>query len=91
MRWLSTRNCRDCALSSAKPAPALDRCVPGCGNSLRTDQHAAQLHDRADLLDKKAAHTPQPIGDRLRANAAQLRSYAEGHDHTRITRQGTSG
>ncbi|MFC5724163.1 integrase [Streptomyces gamaensis] len=76
-----------CANSTLREAPALDRCVPGCGNSVRTDDHAAQLRERADLLDKKAVHTPQPVGDRIRANATRLRSYADEHDRTRITRQ----
>ena len=48
---------------------------------------AAALRERADLIDKRAAHTPQPIGDRLRANADKLRTYADEHDRTRFTRQ----
>ncbi|WP_234348275.1 integrase [Kitasatospora sp. MY 5-36] len=68
-------------------APTLDRCVPGCGNTVRTDDHAAALRERADRIDKRAAHTPQPIGDRLRANADKLRAYADEHDRTRFTRQ----
>jgi hypothetical protein len=43
------------------------------------------LRARADLLDQHAAHAPAPIGDRLRANAAKLRQYAQTHDSTRIT------
>ncbi|MDJ0341766.1 integrase [Streptomyces sp. H10-C2] len=70
-------------------APTLDRCVPGCGNTVRTDEHAARLRERAEHIDKQAAHTPQPIGDRLRANADKLRSFADEHDETRFTRQET--
>lgn len=65
--------------------PKLEACVPGCGNMARTDEHAAQLRARADQLEQQAAHTPQPIGDRLRANAAKLRHYADTRDATRIT------
>ncbi|MCO1575533.1 integrase [Crossiella sp. SN42] len=75
-----------CAKGEPRNAPTLDRCVPGCGNIVRTDQHANRLRERADALDKRAAHVPQPIGDRLRANAGQLRSYADTHVHTRTTR-----
>jgi hypothetical protein len=66
-------------------APSLDRCVRGCGNIVRTDEHADQLRVRADVLDLRAAHLPQPIGDRLRAKAAQARADADAHDRTRIT------
>ena len=37
------------------------------------------------ILDTRAAHTPRPVGDRLRANASKLRAYADTHDRTRIT------
>ena len=74
-----------CQRDGVADTPKLEACVPGCGNAARTDQHAAQLRARADQLDQQAAHTPQPIGDRLRANAAKLRHYADTHDRTRIT------
>jgi hypothetical protein len=35
-------------------------------------------------LDKRAALAPQPIGDRLNANATRLRDLAATHDRTRI-------
>ncbi|MFG2634770.1 hypothetical protein ACGFX8_12740 [Streptomyces sp. NPDC048362] len=54
---------------------------------VRTDEHAVQLRAKADFLDKQAAHTPQPVGDRLRVNAGNLRSFADEHDRTRITRE----
>ncbi|ATW50848.1 integrase [Streptomyces peucetius] len=76
-----------CARDGIKDAPTLDACVPGCGNTVRTDEHAVQLRSKADFLDKQAAHTPQPVGNRLRANADKLRSFADEHDRTRITRQ----
>ncbi|RBQ13961.1 hypothetical protein DP939_43035 [Spongiactinospora rosea] len=46
----------------------------------------------AHLPDRPAtaAHAPQPVGDRLRARAAQLRGLAEDHDRTRITLQETT-
>src|SRR5271166_1205841 len=74
-----------CQRGRITDAPRLQACVPSCGNVLRTDRHAAQLRARADLLDRHAAQSPQPIGDRLRANAARLRRYADTHDSTRIT------
>jgi hypothetical protein len=74
-----------CHRDGIKDTPTLDRCVPGCGNIIRTDEHAVQLRERADVLNQRAAFTPRPIGDRLRANAARLRDLADTHDHTRIT------
>ena len=74
-----------CHRDTVKDTPSLDHCVPGCGNIARTDQQAAQLRDRALILDNRAAHVPQPVGDRLRASAAQLRDQADKHDRTRIT------
>jgi hypothetical protein len=76
---------RDSIKDTVKDTPSLDHCVSGCGNIVRTDQHAALLRERADVLDTRAAHLPQPIGDRLRVNADQLRTYADTHDRTRIT------
>jgi hypothetical protein len=67
-------------------APVLERCVPGCGNIVRTDAQAAALRERADQIDLKAARTPERIGARLRGNAAKLRSWADDHDRTRFTR-----
>ncbi|MDX3529020.1 hypothetical protein P1P75_21955 [Streptomyces sp. ID05-39B] len=79
---------RDLALCE-RPAdsttPALDRCVPGCTNTVRTDRHALQLLVRADNLERQALHHPQPVADRLRATADRLRGLAAAHDHTRIT------
>ncbi|WP_405801107.1 integrase [Streptomyces halstedii] len=74
-----------CHRDGIKDTPSLDHCVPGCGNIVRTDQHAASLRHRAEVLDRQAGHTPQPVGDRLRANAARLRELADTHDRTRIT------
>ncbi|MER5640741.1 hypothetical protein ABT095_27805 [Kitasatospora sp. NPDC002227] len=74
--------CRD---DEQLAAPVLDRCVPGCGNIVRTDQQAAALHQRADQLDHRAGLLPAPIGDRLRANAVKLRAWAQDHDLTRFT------
>ena len=74
-----------CQRGRITDSPRLEACNPSCGNVVRTDQHAAQLRARADLLDRYAAHSPQPIGDRLRAHAARLRHYADTHDSTRVT------
>jgi integrase len=74
-----------CHRDGIRDTPALDRCVPGCGNIIRTDEHAVQLRERAGLLDKRAAFAARPIGDRLRANASRLRDLADTHDRTRST------
>lgn len=77
-----------CHRDEVRDTPSLDRCVPGCGNIARTDQQAAQLRDRAAVLDRQAAHVPEPVGDRMRASAARLREQADKHDRTRITTAG---
>ena len=74
-----------CHRDGVKDTPSLDHCVPGCGNIIRTDQHAIQLRERATVMDIRAARVPGPLGDRLRANADKLRGYADTHDRTRIT------
>ncbi|MER7848368.1 integrase [Kitasatospora sp. NPDC096077] len=74
-----------CARDGVRNVPALDRCVPGCGNTVRTDHHAERLRDRADRLDRQAPHTPAPVAERLRANASRLRTLADDHDRARIT------
>ena len=74
-----------CHRDAVKDTPSLDHCVPGCGNIARTDAQAAQLRERADALETRAQHVPQPVGDRLRAAAAKLREQAGKHDRTRIT------
>lgn len=65
--------------------PSLDRCVPECGNVVRTDRHAAALRERAEVLVRCADHAPGPAAERLRRNADKLRSYADQHDRTRMT------
>ncbi|MFF2611763.1 hypothetical protein [Kitasatospora sp. NPDC058046] len=57
---------------------------------MRTDRHADQLRARADQLHQQAHHTPEPVAERLRANAARLRSWADEHDRTRLTEPETS-
>ncbi|GLW59610.1 hypothetical protein [Kitasatospora phosalacinea] len=44
-----------CAKDGRRDAPSLDRCVPGRGNIVRTDQHAAQLRERAEVHDRTRA------------------------------------
>ncbi|WP_217255132.1 integrase [Streptomyces sp. AC602_WCS936] len=41
-------------------APRLDRCQPSCANIARTDQHAEQLREHAQALDKQAASETVP-------------------------------
>ncbi|MBY8889419.1 hypothetical protein K7472_31930 [Streptomyces sp. PTM05] len=66
-------------------APRQYACKTGCGNTVRTDAHALQMRQRADEIDQLAAHAPDPIGKRLRANAARLRETAYIHDATAQT------
>lgn len=80
-----------CHRDGVKDTPSLDRCVPGCGNIVRTDDHALQLRERASLLELQASHAPQPIGERLQSKAGRLRTLAADHDRTRITRQEAIG
>ncbi|MFJ4671532.1 hypothetical protein [Kitasatospora purpeofusca] len=47
--------------------PDLEQCVPGCGNAVRTDRHAAFSRQRAAALDLKAIHVPGPSTGRHRA------------------------
>lgn len=82
---------RDRVTNGVKDTPSLDHCVPGCGNIVRTDQHAAQLRDRADLLDTRARHAPHPVAVRLRTTAQRLRAYADTHEQTRTTLEDTTG
>ncbi|MEQ4717271.1 hypothetical protein [Nonomuraea sp. B19D2] len=53
-----------------------------CGNAVRTDTHAQQLRQKADQIDRRAAHSPEPMAKRLRKNAAKLRELADHHDAT---------
>lgn len=76
-----------CERPAGSVTPALDRCVTGCANTVRTDHHAQQLRDRADSLAGQALHHPRPIADRLHATAGRLRDLADTHDRTRITCQ----
>ncbi len=80
-----------CHRDGVKDTPSLDHCVPGCGNIVRTDQHAHQLRERATALDVRAARVPGPLGDRLRTTAAKLLGYADTHERTRITLTGNAG
>ncbi len=67
-------------------APRLDRCQPSCANVARTDQHAAQLLQHAQILEKQAASEalPGPLAERLARRADQLRELADRHEHDRI-------
>ena len=80
-----------CHRDGARDTPSLDRCVTGCGNIARTDAQAAQLRERAATLEIQAGHVPQPVGDRLKANAARLRTLADKHDRTRVTADRAEG
>jgi hypothetical protein len=72
-----------CHRDGVKDTPSLDRCVPGCGNIARTDEQAAKLRERANALEIRANHVPEPIANRMRATAARLRDQADKHDRTR--------
>lgn len=74
-----------CEPEPGATAPRQYDCRPGCGNAVRTDHHARQLRDRADEIDKLAAHAPEPVARRLRLNANRLRSTADTHDATAQT------
>ncbi|MER6126803.1 hypothetical protein ABT173_30220 [Streptomyces sp. NPDC001795] len=67
-------------------APRLDRCQPSCANFPRTDQHADQLRQDAQVLEKQAASgaMPDPLADRLARRAGHLRALADRHEHDRI-------
>jgi hypothetical protein len=63
----------------------------GAAETTRTDQHAALLRDRANLLESQAAHVPGPIGERMHATVARYREQADDHDRTRITTSKEAG
>ncbi|RFC76531.1 hypothetical protein [Streptomyces sp. AcE210] len=67
-----------------RDTPSLDRCLPTCANIARTDRHAADLRRRAAVLDRRAAHVPGPLGERLHSNADRLRDLADANHHTRV-------
>lgn len=70
-------------------APRLDRCQPSCANIARTDQHADQLRQHAQALEKQAASEalPGPLADRLGRRAEHLLGLADRHEHDRIAFQ----
>ncbi|MGP3636158.1 integrase [Streptomyces sp. 24-1644] len=74
-----------CAPDPGATAPRQYACQPGCGNTVRTDAHARQLQERADDIDKLAAHAPGPVGKRMRTNAHRLRETAAAHHATAQT------
>ncbi|WP_225828940.1 hypothetical protein [Streptomyces naphthomycinicus] len=71
-----------CERTTGHDVPALDRCVAGCGNMVRTDIHAQKLRAQADRLARQAAHQPDPIARRLLATSGRLRGFADTHDRT---------
>ncbi|PAU44706.1 integrase [Streptomyces albireticuli] len=76
-----------CRRDTTTKTPTLDDCVSTCANIARTDHQAEQLRRRADELDTKAVHVPDPLAERLRRSAAALRHAADRHDATRITNE----
>ncbi|MEV6383116.1 integrase [Streptomyces sp. NPDC051773] len=70
-------------------APRLDRCQPSCANIARTDQHADQLRQHAQALEKHAASEalPDPLAVRLARRAGHLLALADRHEHDRINLQ----
>ncbi|WP_314616947.1 hypothetical protein [Streptomyces stackebrandtii] len=79
-----------CHRYDRRDTPRLDRCVPSCGNIVRTDHHAESLRGRATVLDEQAARVPAPIGERLRGHADRLRTLADTHDRTRTPLEDTT-
>jgi hypothetical protein len=79
---------RETALCEPEPhatSPNVLGCRAGCANMARTDTHGRQLRERAEKIDQLAEHVPQPVGKRLRANAARLRQAAASHASTAET------
>ncbi|GAA0589263.1 hypothetical protein GCM10010174_00120 [Kutzneria viridogrisea] len=68
-------------------APSLDWCQSSCANIARTDTHAQQVEQAADQLLEHAQTplVPEPLADRLRAKAEELRRLAGRHHRDRIT------
>jgi integrase len=77
-----------CHREGVRDTPSLHRCIPGCPNIIRTDRHAEQLRDRADVLRQQAAHVPHPVAERLLATAERLGGQADHHDLTRTVLNG---
>ncbi|WP_188186965.1 integrase [Nonomuraea sp. SYSU D8015] len=71
-----------CEPDPGATAPRQYACQTGCGNAVRTDTHAQQLRQKADQIDQRAAHSPEPMAKKLRKNAAKLRELADNHDAT---------
>ncbi len=61
--------------------PDMTRCRDNCGNSARTDRHAAALEHELDLLREEVASplTPEPIRDRLMARIHRRESEVQTH------------
>ncbi|MEQ4608463.1 hypothetical protein ABMX48_17650 [Streptomyces cavourensis] len=81
-----------CHRLGTSDTPTLDRCVSACANIARTDRHAAQLRAEAEHLEKQAASemVPEPLADRLRHRADNLRDLADQHHRNRIANQETT-
>ncbi|MFB7596745.1 hypothetical protein [Streptomyces sp. NPDC056160] len=75
-----------CHRRDTTDVPGPDRCQPSCANIARTDQHADQLRQQAQALEKQAASeaVPDPLADRLARRAGHLRTLAHRHEHDRI-------
>ncbi|MFF4978499.1 integrase [Streptomyces sp. NPDC001046] len=78
-----------CHRVGTSDTPTLDRCVSACANIARTDRHATQLRAEAEHLEKQAASemVPEPLADRLRQRADNLRDFADQHHRNRIANQ----
>ncbi|MFF7753201.1 hypothetical protein ACFZCP_29070 [Streptomyces sp. NPDC007971] len=74
-----------CEPDAGTTAPRQYACQQGCGNTVRTDTHARQLRKRAIEIEQLAAHSPGPVGKRLRLTADKLRAIADAHDFTAQT------
>nr|WP_202535051.1 integrase [Streptomyces sp. SID4923] len=71
-----------CEPGAGAIAPLPLACQKGCGNAIRTDEHARAARKRADHLDLQAAHVPGPMARALHVEAAEWRHVANTHDTT---------
>ncbi|MEU4351851.1 hypothetical protein [Streptomyces sp. NPDC023838] len=76
-----------CRRDTTTNTPTLDGCLSTCANIARIDHQAEQRRRRADELDTKAVHVPDPLAERLQRSATALRRAADRHDVTRITNE----
>jgi len=74
-----------CEPEAGAVVPRTFACETGCGNAVRTDDHAAAARARADGMERRAAHVPDRLARNLRKSAAIWRNIADTHDATART------